>query len=359
MDTSSTANKLCTDLGVCYLAGDIRSNEQPSLNSFHTLFLREHNRMARKLKAQNTHWDGERIFQEARKIMGAVFQKIVYSDYLPLILGPRSLSDYAGYDENVNPGISNAFATAAYRFGHSTIRPEFDLLNKNFEPVAAPLDLRFMFFNNTVIKNKGIEPVLLGLVGNVSGRVDRTLPPGVIRHLFQRENMPGQNLAALNIQRARDHGLPGYNEFRKFCGLSDAKTIEDTKNEIKDPENRKILKRLYNDDPNHVELWIAGLAEAPVSRGTIGPTFRCVIADQFRRTRDGDRFFYQRKGVFPKHQLREIEKASMSRIYCDNVKGIVSIQQNAFKVPTTLEPRISCEGIPGINFCAFKGNIII
>ena len=358
LDTTSetTPALLCQNLGGCFKAGDARSNEQRALASFHALFLREHNRIARRLKIINNQWDGERVYQETRKILGAVFQKITYYDYLPLLLGPRPLPKYMGYDKNVNPGISNSFATAAYRYGHSQIRPEFELLNQNFDPIAPAVNLRFMFFNNTFIQQKGIEPLLFGLIANSSENVDRTLSSGIIKHLFERVDSPGQNLAALNIQRSRDHGIPGYNDFRKFCGLSNAKTFEDTKNEIKDPENREILSRLYNNNPNLAELWVAGLAETPVPGGSLGPTFKCVIANQFQRVRDGDRFFYRGKDVFPVNQLHEIEKASLSRIYCDNLKNIVSIQKDAFKTPTDLEPRKECSGIPEMELCAWKGN---
>ena len=348
---------LCQDLGGCFKAGDARVNEQQSLASFHSLFLREHNRIARRLKIINNQWDGERVYQETRRILGAVFQKITFYDYLPLVLGPTPLPKYMGYDKNVNPGISNAFATSAYRYGHSQIRPEFELLNKNFDPIAPAINLRFMFFNNTVVQKGGIEPILFGLISNLSEKVDRTLSSGITKHLFERDGSPGQNLAALNIQRSRDHGIPGYNYFRKFCGLSDAKTFEDTKCEIKDPQNREILSRVYNNNPNLAELWVAGLAEKPVPGGSVGPTFKCVIADQFRRVRDGDRFYYRGKDVFPVNQLHEIEKASLSRIYCDNLKSIVSIQKDAFKTPTDIEPRKECSGIPEMDLCAWKGNM--
>jgi hypothetical protein len=338
----------------CFLAGDIRANEQQGLTSFHTLFLREHNRIARELKQLNSHWSGETVFQETRKIVGAIIQKIVYEDYLPIILGPNALPSYTRHNSNTNPSISNAFAAAAYRFGHSTIRSEFDLLDKNFEPKAPAMKLRFMFFNNTVTKGLGVEPVLLGLVGNVSEKVDTVLSREITEHLFERGNQHGENLAALNLQRSRDHGLPGYNHFRVHCGLTNATNFEATKNEITDPNNRAILKNLYNDDPNLVELWMAGLAEVPHPGATVGPTLRCVIREQFLRSRDGDRFYYENEGVFTQGQVNEIKKTSLSRLYCDNVDGIVSIQADAFKSAIN-QVRPSCGQIPGMSLCQWKG----
>ncbi len=346
---------LCTNFGGCFLAGDVRSNEQMSLAAFHSLFLREHNRIARILKDLNLHWNGERVYQETRRIVGAVMQKVTYADFLPLILGPKHLPEYEVYQPYIHPGISGAFATSAFRFGHSLIRPTFDILDTNFNPKGSPIDLRFMFFNNTFIQRNGINSLLLGLIGNFSEKVDRTLSSGITRHLFERKNSPGSNLAALNIQRSRDHGIPGYNAFRKYCRLGSVKTLDETKNEIKDPENIKILKQLYGDNPDLVELWIAGLAETPVKGGSVGPIFNCIIRNQFLRTRAGDRFHYERRGVWRTDRLAEIKKASLSRMYCDNL-NVVSIQPNAFKAPTDQQPRISCERIPGIDLCKWKGN---
>ena len=72
----------------CFLCGDIRCNEQISLTTMHTLWVREHNRIARALRRINPFWSDERLYQEARQIVGALIQKITYVDYLPKILGP-------------------------------------------------------------------------------------------------------------------------------------------------------------------------------------------------------------------------------------------------------------------------------
>lgn len=60
---------------VCsFLPGDVRVDENVALTTLHTLFLREHNRLARELKKLNPQWDSETLYQEARKIMGAYTQ---------------------------------------------------------------------------------------------------------------------------------------------------------------------------------------------------------------------------------------------------------------------------------------------
>ncbi|VDL62975.1 unnamed protein product [Nippostrongylus brasiliensis] len=123
----------------CFLAGDLRANEQLGLTSMHTLFLREHNRIAAKLLEQNVNWDGETIYQEARKIVGAIIQHITYNEWLPTVLGKvgynEMVGDYNGYNPDTDPSISNAFATAAFRFGHTLINPTLFRLDKDFNPI--------------------------------------------------------------------------------------------------------------------------------------------------------------------------------------------------------------------------------
>ena len=70
-----------------YVSGDPRAQENPPLAVIHTLFLREHNRIARELGKINQQWDDETIFQEARRIVIAEIQHITYTEYLPILLG--------------------------------------------------------------------------------------------------------------------------------------------------------------------------------------------------------------------------------------------------------------------------------
>ena len=358
LDTSEliAPNNFCENFGGCFLAGDVRVNEQAALASIHTLFLREHNRIAKRLKVINPQWDGEKIYQESRKIVGALVQKITYKDWLPIAIGRRGVGTYRGYNPYINPGITNSFATAAYRFGHSTIRPTFDFLDANFDPIVNPIPLVQMFFNNTLIQKKGVDGFLLGAVGNVSQEVDTTLAQGLFK-LFQREESAGLDLAALNIQRGRDHGLPSYEQFRRRCGFKRAFSFNDLRGVIKDANLRNILTQLYK-TPDNADLWPAGLAEMSGRGGSLGPTFACLVRDQFRRLRDGDRFYYENPGVFTGSQLREIKSDSLSRILCDNVVGIVSIQRNAFRVPN-LENKISgrraCKDMPKLNLEPWRG----
>ncbi|CAG0896777.1 unnamed protein product [Cyprideis torosa] len=105
-----------------FMAGDVRVNEQPGLTVMHALFLREHNRIAQIIKNNpNLPNDDETIYQETRRIIGAELQKILYQDYLPLLVGPNIWTSSALnprddiFNIGVDPSISNTFATAAFR----------------------------------------------------------------------------------------------------------------------------------------------------------------------------------------------------------------------------------------------------
>ncbi len=112
------------------------------------------------------------------------------------------------------------------------------------------------------------------------------------------------DLGALNIQRGRDHGLPNYNQWRAYCGLSAAQTISDLYKEITNSTVRERLREVYGDDPNNIDLWVGGLVEDTLPGTQLGPTFHCIINDQFRRLRGGDRLakqlnnFYWQLGIF-------------------------------------------------------------
>ena len=359
-DVKDHPNDLCTNRGGCFVSGDTRVNEQMGLASMHTLFNREHNRIAEILKHINHHWDDEKLYQETRKIIGGILQKITYEDYLPKILGNDGVLPFQGYQNDVNPGILNEFSTAAFRYGHSLIRPFFDVVDKGFNPIRSPVPLKKMFFNNIFIKKYGIEPVLLGLLANTSQNVDPFLAQDLTKHLFETEHTIGLNLASLNIQRGRDHGLSGYNTYRKLCGMKSAETFDDVALEIKNARYRNLLKKLYK-TPDKVDLWVAGLAEDPLPDAAVGPTFHCILSKQFKNLRDGDRFYYEEKDVFTKEQLREIKKVTLSQVMCHNLKDIVSIQKDAFIASTCQEGRVSCGRIlqHSINLEAWTGNIVI
>jgi hypothetical protein len=199
-----------------YLAGDIRANEQVLLIAMHTLWMREHNRIAHQLWINNPEWTDEQIYQEARTYVIALNQAITFNEYLPLMFGP--MTPYKGYDPNINPQIFNEFSTACYRLGHSQVSSQLLRLRADLQSTAeGPLPLRDAFFTPELINESGgIDPFLRGAAFQVCQEVDARTVDELRNFLFGNPGEGGMDLAALNIQRGRDHGFPSYNEVRQF-----------------------------------------------------------------------------------------------------------------------------------------------
>lgn len=310
------------DVEFCFLAGDERVNEQPGLAAMHTIFMREHNRIARFFRSR-TSWSGETIFQQTRKIVGAILQRITYNEYLPIVLGPKVMKDYNlnldsyVYDPLRKPDILNAFATAAYRFGHSMI-PDAIGLNS-----SSVLEFKNSFFSPAHVL-KSFKSLASAISRQKAMGVDRQFSHSVTRHLFQTEEQSGFDLVALNIQRGRDHGLPSYTKYRDLCNSTQTNLID----LIPQGSDGSSVYESIDD----IDLFTGGMAEKPVEGGLVGSTFACIIATQFQRLKFGDRFFYlttEPTVGFTPSQRREINRVTLGKVVCENTSN-KSLQMNIF-----------------------------
>ncbi|KAM6968604.1 thyroid peroxidase [Tautogolabrus adspersus] len=344
----------------CFSAGDSRVNEGLPLTTLHTLWLREHNRIAEALKHINDHWSPETIYQETRKIIGALHQIITMRDYIPKIIGSKSfehyIGPYGGYDPTTDPSASNVFATAAFRFGHATISPIVGRLNESFQDHEhfPQLKLQNTFFSPwRIVKEGGIEPILRGLIGTAARAVtaDRLLTEELTERLVVLNIPQHMDLASLNLQRGRDHALPGYNDWRAFCGLTSINTLDDFKKVMKESKIAEKILKIYK-HPDNIDVWLGGLVENVLPGSRTGPLFGCLIGKQMKALRDGDRFWWEAEGIFGQQQKVELLKGSLSRIICDN-SNIKEVLPDSFRF-RKYPDYISCEHLPSMNFEAWR-----
>jgi hypothetical protein len=272
------------------VAGDVRANENIALTATHTLFAREHNRLVGLLP---TSLSEEERFEIARRVVGAEQQYITYHEFLPAlgIFLPR----YTGYDPDVDPTLSNEFATAGYRV-HSMIHGEFEPrvpegtyteeeldtfqksgigVERDEGDVELVIPLGLAFGNPDLLQTVGLGPLLKGLGAERQYRNDEQIDESLRSILFQIPKpgsrdpgacatptvQPGcfsvvQDLGAIDIQRGRDHGIPHYNQLRTAYGLAPKSSYTAITGESTErfPRDSRIDRRDPIDDPSILDF---------------------------------------------------------------------------------------------------------
>ena len=287
-----------------FLAGDVRANEQVGLTSMHTIFSREHNRLAQAIASAGLETTDENIYQLARKIVGAQMQIITYNEFLPALMGPLapSIEEYSnlGYLSGEDASITQTFSHAVFRFGHSMGTPSLQLRNNDYS-LAGTLDLRDVFFAPE-LTDPGlggdptlIDKVLRGMAFQLAEENDVLLVDEIRNFLFGPPGAGGMDLGALDIQRGRDHGLPGYNDTRASYGLPRVNRVDQITSDTALQDALRDAYDLVDGDQSsfdELDLFVAALAEDHMAGSSLGITATVIIGNQFTRLRDGDRFFY-------------------------------------------------------------------
>jgi hypothetical protein len=301
-----------------YLAGDIRSNENINLTAMHTVFVREHNRLCLQVAIDHQDFIGkdELIFQQAKRILTGMMQQITYNEFLPALLG--SFPEDMGYDQYSDASIVTEFSTAGYRLGH-TMLSEFLQVGTN---PANTVDLKDGFFNPSYLQTNGANNLLIGASLKRQQEIDAIVVEAVRSFLFGPPTSTNLlDLAALNMQRGRDHGLPGYNAVRVAYGLDAIPTFNDL------PMPAAIITKmtaLYsptndpNDVPTNIDPWIGSICENHLDGKAVGPLSNAIIMDQFLRLRSGDRFWYTRDPALNDQEKAYIEQTKLSDILTRN-----------------------------------------
>lgn len=308
-----------------YVGGDVRAAENPDLTSIDVLFVREHNYWVGQLHAEDPSLSGDQLYNMARAITIAEYQNIVYTEFLPSILGSNAVPQYQGYNPNVSPQVSEEFATAAYRFGHSIVSPtetkiaedgtvleQQDLIQASGEPTSA--------FH----ANGGADALLRNLAQDISQQSSATINPD-LRNMLN-ANPPGDqgDLAAIDILRERDLGIATLNQTREALGLTPYTSFDQI---TSDSTLANQLQQVYG-SVDQVDLFVGGLAEDPVAGSMVGPTFQAVISGQFANLRDGDPNFFLNQGFSPQ-LLSQIQNTSLSDLIMRDADTKI-IQSDAF-----------------------------
>ncbi|CAN7939038.1 unnamed protein product, partial [Ixodes hexagonus] len=356
--------------------GNPRGNENTFLLTMGTLWFRFHNAVAERMcqrfgtvKAGSTNasslrlWNEERIFNEARKLVIAVHQHIIINNWLPEWLG-SPLSEYKGWDSSIDPGIATEFQSAAMRFGHTLVTsggykrgpaPDCAVKNVTFEMNGQRHTVRGVrtcnsFWNpQEALVNDGIEPMIMGLSSQAAEREDNVIVEDLRGRVFGPLEFSRRDLMAVNIQRGRDHAIPDYKTARRLLGLpTDFSTFSEMGQKVSPllyQENAqlfdKVLPELYGNSTDLVDMWVGGLLETTDRPGQL---FQTIIRDQFRRIRDGDRFWFENNqtGFFSSDQIDRIKSLNVYDVILTATDiNVGDIQNNPFRLPSTENPGLA------------------
>lgn len=348
-----------------FASGDGRNGENYALNIFQGLFLREHNRIARSAAVAHPSWSDEQVFQYARKINIAQYQAVVMYEFLPSLLESDygQVGDYDGYDVFADATTTQLFAFA-FRFGHTTVPNAYKLKNKCGGPAfnssrdgprSGQAAATFMPADQMAQVGRP-ENILHALLFEGARAVDTQFPESL-------RTIPGANvdITVQNQLRAADNGIPDYHTIRKlwrgglfadiytspFCGATETTPSPDpigcwlliTTN----TSAATTLQSLYG-KITKLNFYTAVVAEEP-TRAVVGQTSARIIADQFKRSRDGDRWWFENEqnGLFTRAEARAIKRDSSIELLFERNFPNANVPEDAFYVP---KPRFFRNCVP-------------
>jgi peroxidase len=343
-------NILPVDSNGKYLGSMDRFTAIPVASIWPALFARNHNHLAGRLATLNSHWDDEKVFQEARRINIANIQNF--------IIGLHTVEDVfqvkitANYSDTVDLSTSLEFAIS-YRAGHYYIPDKMIFLNElNIgrgilqSDTIDRIDLLENSFDDAF---RGVlnQPLNSELYGDE-----------IINRIGKDARGFGTDLIATDIQRARDQGLPSFVEVRRQCNLTPAINSMDDFNKIFNPINVQLLKRLYKSHED-VDFYVGGMLEIFESVGypLVGKTFGCVIVAHYDNVVSGDIYYYthpESPYPFTEAQITAISNYAFSNFFCTNSNLTeVNSMWPAPYIPL-LNPKRKCTDYPEMDLSAWK-----
>jgi hypothetical protein len=321
------------------------------LAMLHTLFAREHNAICDHLKEHHDDWDDGRLFNVARLVNAAVMAKIHSIEWTPAILPNPSLALALN---------SNWYGMLTYRFRRAQDRktvaeynvanPELGgLVGNHIEKHGAPFGLTQEFVE--VYRLHSLLPEVLELRRSATGEPIETVEfvasrqagspaltarvgmtdlfysfgnqhPGQLvldnfPRFMQELSVPGNpvfDMAAIDLLRARERGVPRYNEFRRQLGLNPIRSFDDLTDDAAIVER---IRAVYGDDVEQLDLMIGTLAEGhrPTGFGFGETMFQIFILNASRRLQ-ADRFYTDdyREEVYSEEGMEWIDRSSFKQV---------------------------------------------
>jgi hypothetical protein len=320
------------------------------LAMLHTLFVREHNAICEMLHDAYPEWDDNRLFNVARLINAAVMAKIHSIEWTPAILPNRAL------DTGLNVNWYGLLTFATQKGKARKTLSEVNIRNAEIGGlVGNPINKHGCAFGLTEefvevyrlhsllpealqLRRRGqdaIEDVFLPKTRQRgSTRVTRDYAmsdlfysfgnqqPGALvlnnfPRFMQELSVPGNpffDVGTVDIVRARERGVPRYNEFRRQLGLNPINSFDD----LTDcPGLRRKLRSVYRDQVEDLDLLIGTLAEGqrPTNFGFGETLFQIFILNASRRLQ-ADRFYTDsyNEDVYTPEGLRWIDRTDFKTV---------------------------------------------
>ncbi len=324
------------------------------LSMLHTLFTREHNAICDHLKQHYPDWDDTKLFNVARLINAAITAKIHSVEWTPAILANKGLStalnaNWYGIltnllekgdhlktvsDINVrNPELGGVVGNPINKHNsHYALTQEFVEVYRLHSLLPESLHIKKVNEGDAITevpfvetrqagsakfsKKVGFSDLFYSFGNQQPGQLVLNNYPKFMQQLSIPFN-PMYDLGAADLLRARERGVPRYNEFRRQLGLNPISKFEDLTD---DSEQVQKLKKLYGSEPEAVEmldLMIGTLAEGhrPDGFGFGETMFQIFILNATRRLQ-ADRFYTDcyTEEYYTKEGLDWIDNASLKSV---------------------------------------------
>ncbi|MCK1379618.1 heme peroxidase, partial [Bradyrhizobium sp. 24] len=363
---------LMASVGDHYVAGDGRVNENFGLTSIHHVFHEEHNYQIQNIiealhtqdvvsgapthaalhgfqidtghgmnaagdyldAAGNISWDQDKMFNGAKLVVEMEYQHAAVDQYARNV--SPNIQEFGAYSTEVDSAISLEYSQAAFRFGHSTLRETIDTIDPSGGLTGKIMGyaLKAAFLAPDKFADVGPSAIVLGMTHQQMNEVDEFVTPALNQGLLDQP----LDLAAINIARGRDVGIPTLNEVRHTLGYSEYSSWNDFGQNMQHPSSLANFIAAYafdgdmekantivgivdgsvaagtlgisldqaygfmNGDEaaggvgtlafNQIDTWLGGLAEVHQPGGLLGETFDRIFVDQIEKLMDGDRFYY-------------------------------------------------------------------